>query len=560
MPPDGEVPTDGEIPPDGEVPTDGEEATDTDTETGDDATQDEMPPKPGDDATQDEMPPKPSDDATQDEMPPKPGDDATQDEMPPKPGDDATQDEMPPKPSDDATQDEMPPKPGDDATQDEMPPKPGDDATQGEMPPKPGDDATQGEMPPGMDTDATAEKSGVYEQNGGSATESDTTYSATETDESAIYIYGEGVYTLSDATLDKTGDTSSEGNSNFYGNNAVALAQGGSTVNLSGCTLTSDADGANAAFAYEAGTVMNLNNCEIVTTGGSSRGVDATYGGEINVSDSAITTSGAHCGGLATDRYDTTSGAPIINADNVVVNTSGQGSPGIYCTGTFDVRNSTLTASGSECAVVEGSNSITLTDTDLFSTADELWGVMIYQSMSGDALGNTGTFTMTGGTLSKTNGGPLLMNTNDEGYFNLTSVELVADSGIILKSCKCDWGAEATNGGVTHLVADTQIMNGDFIVDDYGDITASLTNDSYLKGAIDPDNAAGPVSLTLDATSSWLATADSYVDELEGVEFSEGVPTNVDAPSGVTITYGSGSGLSGDYTLASGGVLQLVTE
>jgi hypothetical protein len=113
---------------------------------------------------------------------------------------------------------------------------------------------------------------------------------------------------------------------------------------------------------------------------------------------------------------------------------------------------------------------------------------------------------------------------------------------------------------VTHLVADTQIMNGDFIVDDYGDITASLTNDSYLKGAIDPDNAAGPVSLTLDATSSWLATADSYVDELEGVEFSEGVPTNVDAPSGVTITYGSGSGLSGDYTLASGGVLQLVTE
>jgi hypothetical protein len=150
------------------------------------------------------------------------------------------------------------------------------------------------------------------------------------------------------------------------------------------------------------------------------------------------------------------------------------------------------------------------------------------------------------------------MNTNDEGYFNLTSVDLVADSGIILKSCKCDWGAEATNGGVTHLVADTQIMYGDFIVDDYGDITASLTNDSYLEGAIDPDNAAGPVSLTLDATSTWLATADSYVDELEGVELSGGVPTNVDAQSGVTITYASGSGLSGDYTLASGG--QLVAE
>jgi hypothetical protein len=410
--------------------------------------------------------------------------------------------------------------------------------------------------PPDTDDDATVEKSGVYEQDGGSVTQSDKSYSATETDESAIYVYGEGVYTLSDSTLDKTGDTSSDGNSNFYGNNAIALAEGGSTVNLSNCTLTSDSNGSNGAFAYEAGTVMNLNNCEIITTGDSSRGVDATYGGEINISDSTITTAGAHCGGLASDRYDTASGPPKVNADNVEVNTSGEGSPGIYCTGTFVVENSTLTATGSECAVIEGTNSITLTDTDLSSTMNDLWGVMIYQSMSGDALGNTGTFTMTGGTLSKTNGGPLLMNTNDEGYFNLKDVELTADSGVILKSCKCDWGhAEATNGGVTHLSADTQIMYGDFIVDDDGDITASLANNSYLEGAIDPDNAAGPVSLTLDSTSEWKATADSYVDELEGVELSGGVPTNVDAESGVTITYGSGSGLSGDYALESGGKL-----
>jgi hypothetical protein len=431
-------------------------------------------------------------------------------------------------------------------------PSDGEIPADGEMPP-------DGEMPSDTDDGTAIEKSGVYEQNGRSVTERDKFYSAAETDESSIYVYGGGIYTLSDSTLDKTGDTSSDGNSNFYGHNAIALAEGGSTVNLSGCTLTSDADGANAAFAYEAGTVINLSNCDIVTTGDSSRGVDATYGGEVNIIDSTITTSGAHCGGLATDRYDTTTGAPKINADNVVVITSGQGSPGIYCTGTFVVENSTLTASGSEAAVVEGSNSIILIDTDLSSTVVDLWGIMIYQSMSGDALGNTGTFTMKGGSLSKTNGGPLLMNTNDEGYFYLTSVELSADSGTILKSCKCDWGAaEAANGGVTHLIADTQIMYGDFIVDDYGDITASLANNSYLEGAIDPDNAAGPVSLTLDSTSTWMATTDSYVDKLEGVELLKGVPTNVDAQSGVTITYGSGSGLSGDYTLASGG--QLMSE
>jgi hypothetical protein len=66
------------------------------------------------------------------------------------------------------------------------------------------------------------------------------------------------------------------------------------------------------------------------------------------------------------------------------------------------------------------------------------------------------------------------------------------------------------------------------------------------------------VTVALEDNAQWTATGDSYVDALEGVELSGGVPTNVDAQSGVTITYASGSGLSGDYTLASGG--QLVSE
>jgi hypothetical protein len=215
--------------------------------------------------------------------------------------------------------------------------------------------------------------------------------------------------------------------------------------------------------------------------------------------------------------------------------------------------------------VIEGSNSITLTNTDLSSTLSATstnhWGVMIYQSMSGDALGNTGTFTMTGGKLSKTGGGALLLNTNDEGIFNLKNVELYADSGIILQSCKCDWTAAAANGGVTSFTADAQTMTGDFIVDDYGRITAVFKNGSTLTGAIDPENAEGPVYLTLDSTSSWTADGNSNIDTLNGVVFSGGIPVNVNAASGVTIFYGSGTDISGiafngTYILASGGTLQ----
>jgi hypothetical protein len=432
----------------------------------------------------------------------------------------------------------------------------------------PGGGAPPGGGPPGGGSSSDIDKTGVYEQNGGTVTETAMTYAATQTDESAVYVYGAGIYSLSDATLTKTGDSSSVNSSNFYGNNAVVLAEDGSTINLTNCTLTTDSSGSNGAFAYEKGSVVNVTNCTISTTGNSARGVDATYGGTINIYDSDITTTGAHCSALATDRYDNASGQPVINAYNVIGEVDGDGSCGIYSTGIFYVEDSTLTANGSGAAVIEGTNSITLVNThlivtDLYSREDK-YGVMVYQSMSGDALGNTGTLDMTGGSIT-VDGGPYLLNTNDEAYFTLEEVALDG-SDIILKTGKYDWHATATNGGISHLTTYNQAMVGDFIVDSYGNITAALSDGSSLVGAIDSDNSTnlngsgetegGYVSLTLDSTSTWTATADSWVDELEGVELSGGVPVNVDAASGVTIYYGSGTGLSGSYTLSSGGQLQ----
>jgi hypothetical protein len=403
--------------------------------------------------------------------------------------------------------------------------------------------------------DTTSGKSGVYEQNGGTVSETGKTYAATATDESAVYVYGAGTYTLSDSILTKTGAASNVDDSNFTGANAIVLAEGASTINLTGCTLSSDSEGSNGVFAYQKNSIVNVHNCTIATTGNSARGVDATYGGTINIYDSTITTTGAHCSALATDRYDTTSGEPKVNAYRVTGTVSGDGSVGVYSTGAFYVEACDLTSNGSGAAVIEGTNSITLVDTDMTVTLADKYGVMVYQSMSGDALGKTGTFEMTGGSLT-VNGGPILLNTNDEGYFTLKNVVL-SGSEVILKSCKCDWGATATNGGVTHFTADNQDMNGDFKVDDYGDITASLTNGSSLIGAIDPDDAAGPVRLTLDSSSLWIATSDSYVDEMEGVEFGgDTTPDNIDAAGGVTIYYSSGTGLSGNYTLTSGGTLE----
>lgn len=101
-------------------------------------------------------------------------------------------------------------------------------------------------------------------------TESNLTYEATETDESAVYVYRAGTYTLTGATLTKTGDTSSDADNNFYGINALVLAEDGSTIPLTDSTLYSNADGANGIFAYDEGTTIYVEGCTIETHGDSS--------------------------------------------------------------------------------------------------------------------------------------------------------------------------------------------------------------------------------------------------------------------------------------------------
>lgn len=433
-------------------------------------------------------------------------------------------------------------------------------------------DGTGGEPPGDMGGDGSnINKTGVYEQDGGTVEEEDKTYAATQTDESAVYVYGGGTYTLTgtstdmnnlSAQLTKTGDSSSVNDSNFYGNNAIVLAEDGSIINLNYCELTSDSDGSNGVFAYEKGSVVNVANCAISTTGNSARGVDATYGGTINISDSYIITTGAHCSALATDRYDTASGAPAVNAYRVTAEVDGDGSCGIYSTGTFYVEDCILIANGSGCAVIEGTNSITLVNTDLTTTdeysSEDKYGVMVYQSMSGDALGNTGTFDMEGGSIT-VDGGPILLNTNDEAYFTLEDIDL-SGSDLILHTGKINWHAEASNGGISHLTTYNQAMAGDFKVDGYGNIEAVLSDGSSLVGAIDPDNSTnlnssgtegGYVSLTLDATSTWNVTADSYVDELID---ADGTYSNIAGAKNVYVTGYSGSN---NVSLAGGGTLYL---
>ncbi|MGD0610219.1 MAG: hypothetical protein ABSB41_01800 [Anaerolineales bacterium] len=386
---------------------------------------------------------------------------------------------------------------------------------------------------------STSTATGAYTLNGGSASQNGQTYTGSNVDESAVYVTDGGVLTLGKATITTSGNTSSQDNSSFYGINAGVLATGGSTINLSNSSVTTSGTGANGAFSTGAGTTVTLSNVKITATGDGAHAVMATQGGTMVVTNVDMTTAGGSASAIATDR-----GGGTITVTGGTVKTTGMNSAGIYSTGNITVTNGTFTAEGAEAAVIEGANSITLTNTSLSSSKAGKWGVMIYQSTSGDAQGTKGTFTMTGGSLAYTaTDGPLFYITNSTGVITLKGVSLTAASGTLVKAASGSWGNSGSNGGTVLLTADGQTLTGNLVADNLSSITLNLQNGSSLTGAINPDKTAKATNLTLDSTSTWTVTADSY---LSGLSDASGI-------SGSTITniIGNGHTLYYDASLAA---------
>jgi hypothetical protein len=280
----------------------------------------------------------------------------------------------------------------------------------------------------------------------------------------------------------------------------------------------------------------------------------ATNGGALMLTDVDITTAGGSSSAIATDR-----GGGTITVTGGTVIVSGQNSAGIYSTGVITVSNGMFTATGAEAAVIEGANSITLTNTTLSSSKENKWGVMIYQSMSGDADGTRGIFTMTGGSLAYTaTSGPLFYVTNSTGVITLKGVNVTAASGTLVQASTGNWGMGGSNGGTVFFTADGQTLTGNMVADSSSSITATLQNGSSLTGYINADNTAKVLNLTLDATIKWTVTANSYLTCLSDSRgISGNTITNI-IGNGHTVYYNKSACAalgSLTYSLVNGGEL-----
>lgn len=392
---------------------------------------------------------------------------------------------------------------------------------------------------------------------------SNKTLSTTSSDESAIVVNDGGSLNATGLTISKSGDSSNTGNSEFYGLNAAVLVQKGSEATIKDTTIETNATGANAIFSTGENAIINISNTKITTTEDSSRGLDATYGGTINANIVTITTSGQHCAAVATDR-----GEGTVTVKNSTLNTNGKGSPCVYSTGTISVSDSKGTATDSSCAVIEGKNSITLNNTKLTSygvgrvdDGIDNCGVMIYQSMSGDASEGTGTFSATDSTLTISKKSkvyetsPMFFITNTDAVINLENKKLNYGSNqlVTVSGNDGEWGSQGSNGGNLTFNATNQILNGNISVDNIS--TASfILKSSTLTSTINSENNAKEVNLSLDSSSKWVVTGDSYVTTLT----LENNDLSLIEDNGYTIYYdaSANSWLNGQtITLSNGGTL-----
>ncbi len=374
---------------------------------------------------------------------------------------------------------------------------------------------------------------------GSSVTKSGETLSTSTSDYNVVQVT-KGTLNLTNCTLTKTGDYSSDysgDDTSFYGTNSAVYASGESAfINMSGGSVTTQAKGANAVFATD-GATITVSDITIDNSSSVSRGLHCTGGGIINATNVNITTRSETSSTIATDR-----GGGFVTVTGGTITAKGNKSSVIYSTGTISVDGITGLSEKGPMATVEGGNNVTIQNSQMTSNADAR-GILLHQSNSGDAEGTKPVCTVSNSTLTTTNASaPLCFVTNVVGTLTLTDVTLSVASGKLMSVEYYKRGENSTGLLQLRTTQDTWTYEGSVDADEVNNAAVSVGENVVWNGAIDSDNDAVSADVTVENGGVWCLTANSYVTNLTN---NGAIYTN-----GYTLTYDSleGDGTMGDAT------------
>jgi hypothetical protein len=386
-------------------------------------------------------------------------------------------------------------------------------------------------------------QTGFYTLNGGSDTQTNQTFAATQTDQSAVYVLNSGILTLNNCTITKTGDSSNVNNSSQYGINAGILANSSGVITINGGSVTTNTSGGNGLFATGSGSSISMTEGSIDASGGNAHGVDVTYDGVITLTNVDVTTNGSSSSAIATDFGG---GTVIVTGGTIIASSTDANSHSarIYSTGNITVSNASVTSLGDCGGVIDGANSITLTNTSL---SGKLEGIKIWKTAP---MSGTATVTIDGGSLQAVEGNAFYVigetGNSASATLSVSNVtEINSGTGYIVK---------VITSSTATFTSDNSSLTGNFIADENSTLNINLQNGSSLTG--NAQNSA----INMDANCNWTVTANSMLTLL----------TNADGISGNSVTNITGNGnnvyynasLPGNsylnsqtYSLVNGGVL-----
>ncbi len=359
-----------------------------------------------------------------------------------------------------------------------------------------------------------------------SQTRSGESYTSSTANQNSLLISTSGTVTVNDPTVTKTGDSDGGDNCNFYGINSGIMCKGGGKTYINGGTVSATAKGANGIFSYGGNSGMNgadgdgttvvITDTEITTSGDNGGGIMTTGGGVTYAYGLDIETSGTSSAPIRTDR-----GGGVVYVDGGTYSSTGAGSPAIYSTAEVSVENASLYTSASEAIVIEGANSVALTNCAVDGNNSRLNGqsttydnVKLYQSMSGDAASGTCVFSMAGGSMICRKGN-MFHVTNTTAIINLEGVSLANSSDDVLLDASADsWGTSGSNGGAVTLNATDQNLEGEIKVDSISSLAFTMTGDTSFSGKINTSGQKGTVKVTMDENTVWKLAGDSYISSL----------------------------------------------
>ena len=343
-------------------------------------------------------------------------------------------------------------------------------------------------------------------------TASNKTYSSSTASENALLIEWWNS-TLTNITVEKTWDSEWWDSADFYGTNAAVLAKAGS-VTIKNSTITSNATHGNAVFAYGEWSIT-ISDSTITTKKDTSWWIMVTWWWKLTANNLTVTTAWRSSAPIRSDRWWWT-----LTVNGWTYTSNWLGSPAVYSTADITVNDATLVSNISEWVVVEGKNSVTLNNVDLTASNTQHNGksttykaIFLYQSVSWDAEEWTAEFEAKDSKITSKNWDTIYV-TNTSAKITLENNTITNSVWDFLRIEAGAWWKSWSNGWDVTLKLINQDVDWDIIVDSISSLDMSITNGSSFKWAINTDNQSQDITVTLDSTSTWTLTADTYITKL----------------------------------------------